>query len=70
MARLAAWAEYCYNTSFHSSLRTTPFEVVYGRPPPALLPYTAGTARTEAADTQLHDRDTFLVDVRDRLLQA
>jgi hypothetical protein len=28
-----SWAEYCYNTSFHSALRATPFEVVYGRPP-------------------------------------
>jgi hypothetical protein len=25
-----SWAEYCYNTSFHSALRATPFEVVYG----------------------------------------
>jgi transposase InsO family protein len=29
------WAEYCYNTAFHSALRTTPFQVVYGRPPAA-----------------------------------
>jgi hypothetical protein len=33
-------AEYCYNTTFHSSLRTTPFSVVYGWDPPALLQYT------------------------------
>jgi len=39
-----AWVEYCYNTSFHTALRASPFEVVYGRPPPALLPHTAGAA--------------------------
>ena len=64
------WAEYCYNTSYHSSLQTTPFEVVYGRPPPALVPYSAGSAATEAVDVLLRDRDTFLADVRERLLQA
>lgn len=64
------WVEYCYNTSYHSTLQTTPFEVVYGRPPPALLPYTAGSARTDTVDNLLKDRDAFLADMRDRLLQA
>lgn len=32
------WVEYCYNTLFHSALRTTPFTVVYGRAPPAPRP--------------------------------
>jgi hypothetical protein len=64
------WAEYCYNTSFHTALRTTPFEVVYGQPPPPLLPYSAGTARTEAIDNLLCKRDEFLAEVRERLLQA
>ena len=65
-----SWAEYCYNTSFHTALRATPFEVVYGRSPPPLLPYTPGTARTEAADALLRSRDEVLAEVRQRLLQA
>ena len=36
------WVEYCYNSSYHSALRTMPFDVVYGRPSPALLPYVDG----------------------------
>lgn len=64
------WAEYCYNTSYHSALRTSPFEVVYSRPPPAILPYTAGSACTDTMDALLTERDTFLADVQDRLLQA
>ncbi|XP_071678585.1 uncharacterized protein [Lolium perenne] len=65
-----AWAEYCYNTSYHSVLHDTPFEVVYGRPPPAMLPYASGTARTETADDLLRTRDEILVEARQRLLQA
>jgi hypothetical protein len=47
------WAEYCYNTAYHSSLRTTPFQVVYGWPSPALVPYTAGSSCTDAVDVLL-----------------
>jgi hypothetical protein len=35
-----------------------------------LLPYEPATARTAIVDTLLQDRDVFLADVRDRLLQA
>jgi hypothetical protein len=65
-----SWAEYCYNTSFHTALRASPFEVVYGRPPPPMVPYQPGTARTEVADALLRGRDEILVEVRQRLLQA
>jgi hypothetical protein len=65
-----SWAEYCYNTSFHMALRATPFEFVYGRPPPPLLPYELGSAKTEVVDTLLSSRDEVLEEVRQRLLQA
>ena len=64
------WAEYCYNTAYHTALRTSPFQVVYGRPPPALIPYTVGTALTDTDDALLQDRDAFLAEVHERLLQA
>ena len=64
------WAEYCFNTSYQSSLKATPFQVVYGREPPTLLAYQPGSARVAAVDRQLKDRDDFLADIRDRLQQA
>ena len=65
-----AWAEYCYNTSYHSALRAMPFEVVYGRLPPPILPVDPATARTEAAGELLRSRDEILAEVRQRLVQA
>jgi hypothetical protein len=59
------WAEYYYNTAFYSVLRTTPFQVVYARSPPALLPYTGRAAQTMTADTLLQDRDAFIAVIRE-----
>ncbi|KAL5751080.1 hypothetical protein ACOSP7_025683 [Xanthoceras sorbifolium] len=42
------WAEYCYNTSWHTTIKMSPFEVVYGCPPPTLLSYVPGTAKVVA----------------------
>jgi hypothetical protein len=64
------WVEFCYNSTFHTALRTTPFQVVYGRPPPSLLPYEQGSAETGTIDTLLNRSDEFLSNVRARLLQA
>lgn len=32
-------AEWWYNTTYHSAIKSTPFEVIYGQPPPTHLPY-------------------------------
>lgn len=60
-----AWAD--YNTSFHSSLKTSPFEVVYGRTPPRFLSHSLGLSRIEAVDNALQCRDEMLTRVRARL---
>ncbi|KAK0592694.1 hypothetical protein LWI29_023740 [Acer saccharum] len=66
-----AWAEYCYNTSWHSSIKTTPFELVYGRAPPTLLSYIPGAATAiESVDNQLKIRDQVLQDLRVTLQES
>jgi hypothetical protein len=64
------WVEFYYNSSYHSALRATPFQVVYGKTPPAIPPYQMGTAQTETVDTMLADRDEFLLEVCTRLTQV
>ena len=65
-----SWAEYCYNTSVHMTTKKTPFEVVYGRPPPNLLSYVAGKTRTEAVEKELIARDEVLKALRENILLA
>jgi hypothetical protein len=68
--RWLPWAEFCYNSSFQSSLRTTPFRVVYSCDPPSMRTYSLSEARTLAVDGQLRERDEFLTEIRDLLEQA
>jgi hypothetical protein len=51
-------------------LAPSPFRVVYGRDPPAVLPYLPGVARVVAVDQQLAEHDEFITEVCDRLEQA
>ena len=65
------WAEWSYNTAYHSSIGMTPFEVVYGRTAPTLRAYdlVASADRTEV-DLALMDRDTTLRRLRAHLKLA
>ena len=64
------WAEYCYNTSFQTAIRCSSFRVVYGRDPPTLISYQPVAAKVATVDKQLLERDQFLEEIKDRLLQA
>ncbi|GJZ73703.1 putative nucleotidyltransferase, ribonuclease H [Tanacetum coccineum] len=59
-----AWAEYSYNTGYHTSTGTTPFSIVYGRDPPSLLPYVMGETKNAELEQQLIDRDDMLKLIR------
>jgi hypothetical protein len=64
------WAEYCYNTSHQTALKTTPLQVVYGRAPLPMISFQEGATKVPAVDRQLRDRDMFLAEIREWLLQA
>ena len=68
--RWVPWAEYCYNTSWHSATKITPFEAVYERPPLNLLSYVPGTARSLEVDEVLRARDRTLELLRTNLAAA
>lgn len=64
------WVEYNYNTLFHTSTHATPFEILYGRPPPLILGYKRGLSVVDEVDKQLCDRDDMLAKLKMSLQRA
>lgn len=65
-----ALAEWWYNTNFHTSIETTPYEVVYGQPPPIHLPYLPGASGNTTVDKSLSAREAAMKLLHFHLLRA
>lgn len=55
-----SWGEYHYNTSYHTIAGLTPYQIVYGKPPPTILDYVAGSSTVDASDALLLSRAEIL----------
>ncbi|TQD70994.1 hypothetical protein C1H46_043477 [Malus baccata] len=64
------WAEWSYNTSYHSAAKMTPYEVVYGQPPPHIPLYESGTTKIDMVDHCLKDRTRILSLLKTNLAAA
>ncbi|KAL0560863.1 hypothetical protein IC582_001277 [Cucumis melo] len=64
------WAELWYNTTFYSSTRTTPFQAVYGRPPPPLISYGDKKTPNDEVETMLKERDLAISALKENLTIA
>lgn len=53
-------AEFWFNTNFHTSIKLTPFEALYGYPPPRVMDYVPSTTQVGAMDLLLRDRQQLL----------
>ena len=63
-------AEWWYNTTFHSTIQTTPYEAVYGQPAPSHLPYLPGESSVLAVDRSLQARQAATKMLKFYLLRA
>lgn len=63
-------AEWWYNTTFHSAIKCTPFEIVYGQPPPVHLPYLPGESSSVVVDRSLQKREELITMLKFHLLRA
>ncbi|CAA7034451.1 unnamed protein product [Microthlaspi erraticum] len=63
-------AEFWYNTTYHSSAQMTPYEAVFGQPPPQHLPYIPGESKVAVVARNLQDREQMLLILKFHLLRA
>ena len=63
-------AEYCYNTSYHTSIKTTPVRGTYGYPPPSITDYVPGSTKNLAVEEQLQQRAEQIAKITHHLTQA
>lgn len=63
-------AEYWYNTNYHTSIQTTPYEAVYGQAPPVHLPYLPGESKIAVVAKCLQDREDMLLMLKFHLFRA
>ncbi|GKA40591.1 putative ribonuclease H-like domain-containing protein [Tanacetum coccineum] len=65
--RDSLFMKYWYNSSYHSSICMTPFEALYGCPPPTIVPYIAGETPIASLDEHLQHRQMLLTANRSTL---
>ncbi|GMI89824.1 hypothetical protein HRI_002651700 [Hibiscus trionum] len=63
-------AEWWYNTSFHSAIQVTPYQALYGQPPPIHVPYVAGDSLVAEVDRSLQHREAALKMLRFHMKRA
>jgi len=63
-------AEWWYNTTFHTAIKATPYEIVYGQPPPIHLSYLPGESSIELVDRSLLKREQMLKVIKFHLKRA
>lgn len=64
------WAEFWYNTTYHTSTGMTPFQALYGRLPPSIPHYQVGTSPIAEVDQKLASRDELLRQLKANLHAA
>jgi hypothetical protein len=68
--RWLPWAKFVFNTAYQTSLRDTPFRVIYGRDLPSIRSYEPGETRVAAVAKSMEERAEFMADIHYRLEQA
>ena len=67
---LLPWVEFWYNTTYHASTEMTPFQALYGRPPPMISHNQLGSSPVNEIDHKLGSHNDFLKQLKINLQAA
>ncbi|GKA30288.1 ty3-gypsy retrotransposon protein [Tanacetum coccineum] len=70
LGRLLPWVEFCYNTSYHSSIKMSHFQALYGRLPLSLILYPSSSSKVAATEELLVERDGLMRRLKENLVEA
>lgn len=65
-----AWAEYHFNTDYHTATEISPFKIVYGREPHFVMPYEPNSTTNFEVEELLIQKDATFVELKEHLLRA
>lgn len=63
-------AEWWYNTTYHTAIKCSPYEILYGQKPLLHVPYQAGEAVSEMVDRSLAAREAMVQLLKFHILRA
>lgn len=68
--RWLSLAELWYNTNFHTTIQTTPFQALYGYAPPLHIPYIHRDSNVAEVDDMMCDREGTIKLLKEALNKA
>ncbi|GAU18789.1 hypothetical protein TSUD_80780 [Trifolium subterraneum] len=63
-------AEYWHNSSFHSAIKMSPFEALYGRSPPTIQNFVNGSSNSSDIEQKLGERQQILTILKENLKRS
>jgi hypothetical protein len=63
-------AEYWHNSTFHSAIKMSPFEALYGRKPPTVLDYVHGSSINSDLEQTLAERQKIINTLKENLKRS
>lgn len=64
------WAEFWYNTNYHSAIKTTPFKALYGREPPVIIRGNDSLTSVDEVEKMTAERNLIIDELKENLEKA